>query len=460
MSDLSALAPVSGTGPTGDSAPVDSTPSSYEGNVDSGNSNDSDNGDGDYSDTEEVSQALADEGDETNPDADPDPAPEAKESKKASFRARVEARINELAAEKGVDASDPKIRGILQDLATREERSKDTEAYVKQLEEKFDWDTPWEKEQRKAKQPAAESAKPEVPAEAKQPPSQQQPRTATTNPVRPFARVDQNTGAVLFGDEFDGKWQRPRDAYDQLSTTWQKIADAEDKGLGKEALDHYYQEIDQIQRGITRRHALELFPHFDQMIEQRVEERLARFRQESGLEEIVPVVKGTVKQNQARGVYEAVAKDIVSNPQLAPLFDQINQPPKDGSTVKLNGQSVPATLLNQALAADPELLEQLIELESDPNTPETVMRKQILRTYKLVMRRAHERQQSLQKDKALVKQATTAGQEQAKREAEKAAVRDSVTPSTHGRTPAPTRPGRSLANPSGPGLSIAAMGLR
>lgn len=372
-------------------------------------------------------------------------------------KAAIEKRIAELAKKKGLDASDPKIRSVLRDLAVVEMRREDTEAYAQNLKKELDWETPWEKEQKAKKQPApapAPAAKP-APVAAPSKPADAVATQSIPAPagIRPFVQVDPNTRQVFFGDRLDGK--TAKDAYEALSRAWTAITNAEDQGMPAEVLEPLYGQLHEIEDAKFKRHALQLFPHFDQLIEQRVEARLAKFREESGLAEIAPVVRNSVKQNSTAKVYEAVAKDIISNPELAPLFDEINQPPKDGTTVKLKGQSVPATPLNLALASEPELLEQLIELETDPNTSEEVMRKAILRTYKMVMRQAHNRKVQLEKSKALVKQATTAGREQAERTAEKTVVRQDVQ-ATNG-TPAPTRKGKSLLNPVGPGLSIDAL---
>lgn len=432
------FASASGTGPE---AAVD-TPSPVEEAPDTGLDTDGE---------EVVTEVEVDDEEAPTEQGEPEES-EDKPSEPKDTKASIDKRILELAKKKGVDPNDPVWRETLREIAVLEKRREDNEAYVKDLKKELDWETPWEKEQKAAKkQPAAPQ-----PTVA---PTPQPVAAASTQSIpapagmRPFVQVDPNTRQIVFGDRFDGK--TAKDAYEALSQAWTAITDAEEKGVPAAAMEHLYGEIHQIEDAKFRRHALQLFPHFDQMIEQRMEARLAKFREESGLAEIAPAIRNSHKQNSAAKVYEAVQNDIIANAELAPLFHEINTPPTDGSTVKLKGQSVPATPLNLALASEPELLEQLIELETDPSTSEAAMRKAILRTYKMVMRQAHNRQVQMEKSKALVKQATTAGREQAERTAEKTVVRQEVQ-ATNG-TPAPTRKGRSLLNPVGPGLSINAL---
>jgi len=445
------FASASGTGPE---AASEAPSSSVEDTQDAGL--DTADGDDDGEVVTEVEEPEEDddlsEGEEESEDEGEEETPVDPKDKKATKKAALEKRIRELAKEDGLDPTDPTIYKLLRRTAVLEQRREDTEKFANDLKKELDWETPWEKEQRLKKQPPASDpqAKPAV-APAPQAATTPQPPAKQGSQVRPFVQVDQS-GRALLGDGFDDKWTSARAAYDELSQAWSAITEAEEKGVPQEAMEHLHVKMDNVQRGIFRRHALELLPHFDRMIEERVEERLAKFRQESGLEEIAPAVQGALKQKSAAKIYESVHKDILANAELAPLLDEIMQKPADGSTIKLKGESVPASPLNLALAAEPELLEQLIELEQDPNTPEEVMRKAILRTYKMVMRQAHNRKAQTEKSKALVKQATRAGREQAERTAEKTVVRQEVQAANG--TLAPTRRGKSLKNQVGPGLSM------
>mgnify|MGYP000178497056 FL=1 len=399
-------------------------------------------------DDDEISEE-GDEREETPEDDDDEVTPDPKDPK-AAKKAAIEKRIREMAAKKGLDVSDPVIYDLLRENAIMEQRREDSAALANKLKQEIDWETPWEKEQRAKKQAPAAEAEPKP---VEQPKRVTLPTPQSSQPelpaYRPYVRVDQATGAqaVYFGDGFDEKWQKPGDAYNQLSGAWQKISELEQQGVPEEALQPLFQQVDNVQRAITRRHMLEAFPHIHQMI--RAE--LAQFR-DAELGDVIPAVRGSLKQNSSEKVYEAAAKDILSSKQLAPLFEEINAKPEDGSMVKVNGQQVPATPLNRYLSKQPELVEQLQELESNPNTPQDVLRRAIVRTWKLAMRQAHESKQGVEQTKQLVKQATVAGVEQAKRSAEKTAVRQATKAADS--TPSPTRRGRSLLNPNGPGLSV------
>lgn len=413
---------------------------------------------GDEGDGERVEEVVSDddtdsEGEEPEVEAEEEDVTPGPKDPRAAKKAALEKRIREMAAKKGLDLKDPVIYDLLRENAIMEQRREDSQAFADKIKQEIDWETPWEKEQRAKKQAPAETKS----AETKPPAAVHQPARSQDAPppqYRPYVRVDQSTGAqsLHFGDGFDSKWQSPRDAYDQLSATWAKIGELEAKEVPPEALGSLYGEIDNIQRAITRRHMIEVFPHVHEMI--RAE--LQQFRN-TELADVVPVVRSSMKQRNTAAVYEAVHDDFTKNPQVAEWFNKIRERPKDGATIKLRGQEVPASLLNQTLASQPELLEKLEELENDPNVSEEVLRKEIHRTYKLVMRQAYDRQERVRQSKALVKQATTAGEEQASRRAEKTAVRQ-ATPAADG-TPAPTRKGRSLLNPYGPGLSVAALNI-
>ena len=352
------FASASGTGPEAASeAPSSSVEDTQDAGLDTADGDDDGEVVTEVEVPEDGDEPSDDEGEEESGDEGEEDKPVDPKDKKAAKKAALDKRIRELAKEDGLDPNDPTIYKLLRRTAVLEQRREDTEKFANDLKKELDWETPWEKEQRLKKQPPAATdpqAKPAA-APAPQAASTPQPQAKQGSQMRPFVQVDQN-GRALLGDGFDERWQSPRNAYEDLSAQWNGIVEAQEKGLPEEALDHYYNKIHQIEGAKFRRHALELFPHFDRMIEERVEARLAKFRQESGLEEIAPAVQGALKQKNSAKIYESVHKDILANAELAPLLDEIMQKPADGATVKLKGESVPASPLNLALAAEPELL--------------------------------------------------------------------------------------------------------